>query len=313
LHIESSFCNHYPAVGPEIAEVHLVFSCSDRKRHAPDARHRLGAVRQPQLRTRARVWTRLLVDGPGPELPASEMYSGDHASVVRAVARQPGVEVWFASAGYGLVPATAPIRPYSATFGRSHPDAVGGSPEEWRRWWLELAKWPGPAPGQPRSIEALASRRPPPRLIVALGSEYLAALRNDLAGAAASSSASISVISAGGRSVPPGIHVLPASAEMQGAVGGSRISLNSRLVRALVSTAAEHCYQPTEMAAVLQALRLGDGNRIRRQPMTDDEVVLWLRSRPQPRSRSSMLADLRSSGRACERVRFDRLYTEVFA
>lgn len=68
----------------------------------------------------------------GQPLPAEYMYRGEqHVRLMRGVhaARQAGVEVrlWIVSAGYGLLAADTPIKPYNATFG----DLSAGEARQW--------------------------------------------------------------------------------------------------------------------------------------------------------------------------------------
>lgn len=72
----------------------------------------------------------------GQSLPAEYMYRGEqHVRLMRGVhaARQSGVEVrlWIVSAGYGLLSADTPIKPYNATFGDL-------SAEDARQWAVQL-------------------------------------------------------------------------------------------------------------------------------------------------------------------------------
>ena len=71
------------------------------------------------------------------------------------------------------------------------------------QWWHALAGWEGPAPGQPRSIRALAARsRPRSSFLLALSAAYLDACRDDIAGASqpgALTRTRFMVVSAGAR------------------------------------------------------------------------------------------------------------------
>src|SRR5690606_19107620 len=108
---------------------------------------------------------------------ALDLYAGEHWSIVRRLppvtaSGQSPVTLWILSAGYGLIPAKAKVRPYAATFSSGHPDCVGSNGER-RRWWRTLTQWPGPKPGAPRSVEALARRDPNAAIVMAVSPPYL--------------------------------------------------------------------------------------------------------------------------------------------
>ena len=114
--------------------LHVIAGCTDRKRLPTPAPLRLGSLHGSAGSDRFAVWWRTLERDRSPTRPAAELYAGDHWSVIREL---PGlgakdgltVRLWVASAGYGLVPADAPLRSYAATFTPGHADSVG-----WRRY-----------------------------------------------------------------------------------------------------------------------------------------------------------------------------------
>ena len=94
------------------------------------------------------------------------------------------IRIWVCSAGYGLVPLSGRIHPYSATFSAGHPDSVSRdltvADGLHALWWELLAQWEGPAPGTPRSIAALAESFPDDLLLVVMSETYLTATALDL-------------------------------------------------------------------------------------------------------------------------------------
>src|SRR4051794_14410967 len=90
---------------------------------------RLRQVAGGSASVRADRWWRRLTGHGSETVPAVDLYGGDHWSIAKTlpdVARANGFEarLWVSSAGYGLVPADAKIRAYSATFATGQPDSV---------------------------------------------------------------------------------------------------------------------------------------------------------------------------------------------
>src|SRR5262245_59621662 len=90
---------------------------------------RLRTVRTLDQGERVRRWWRNLFEASHDSVLANDLYLGDHWSIVKSlpgIATKSGFRafLWVASAGYGLIPGAASIRPYSATFASGNPDSV---------------------------------------------------------------------------------------------------------------------------------------------------------------------------------------------
>src|SRR5262249_29209445 len=151
-------------------------------------------------------------------------------------ARESGLEanLFVASAGYGLLPSDALLRPYAATFSPRSPDSVArsGDPSDAAAtWWSRLGSWKGPKPGAPRTLTALAAANRDAVLLVAVSAAYLGALAPDLEAAAEEldEPERLMILCAGIRDharLRP--HLLPCDARLQAELGGARQSLNVR-------------------------------------------------------------------------------------
>ena len=171
--------------------VHVLVTCANRKTVEPASPLTLRTVPRSLVSARCKAWIRRLKAAATAPVPAEDLYAGDHWQVVRSLRTlvqgdNLSVSVWIVSAGYGLIPLHAGIRPYSATFSTNHPDSVvldenDDSPAEARRtWWTTLAEWDGPAPRSARTIAALVAGQKDSALLVAASPAYLDAFADDL-------------------------------------------------------------------------------------------------------------------------------------
>ena len=296
--------------------VNLVITCAHRKSQAVPDRLRLRSVKANSPQLTATRWVERLEHVDTVAITGGDLYAGEHWSVIAsleaiATNRQVKLSTWICSAGYGLVPLSAPLKPYSATFSAGHPDSVPGAPS---RWWQQLATWHGPLPGIPRTLGGLARKHPRSVLLLALSAPYLKACQADAAEAAAVLRGRLGIISAGTRAggqLAP--HFLPTDARLQHALGGTRQALNARIVSRILSEtngslSIDHWRQSLVDLLALQP-ELPTYNRER---LTDDQVRAFIRERltaDGPGSHSRLLAELRASGHACEQSRFAALFT----
>lgn len=263
-------------------------------------------------------WTRRLTASKADSVPAEDLYVGEHWTTARALpslaAGFARPTLWVASAGWGLIPATAPVFPYSATFSPGHPDSVPGGNSGAQDWWTTIASWTGPTSGTPRSLTALIAEHPHDRILVILSHAYLTACRADLAQAltTASNNALISILAAG--VVPDHEFMawqLPGDARLQGHVGGTRGALNVRIAAHLLRTGlTDHEAMSRHLRQMLAAAPSLPVYARRR--LSDDEVLSFIRDRRRSGtcvSRTGLLRELRDAGMACEQSRFADLFS----
>jgi hypothetical protein len=300
-------------------ELHVVVTCANRKRHPVPQNLRLQGIHHKQLGLRFDTWIRRLAISQAEEVSADQLYGGEHWQVARTLGQHAAAgghtaATWVCSAGYGLVPITAPLRPYAATFTFGHPDSVGGTTDSIQRWWDHHAEWQGPVAGAPRSMASLAAQAPDTHMLVVLSAMYLRACARDLVALAEhlQQSEQLTIISVGG-SVPRELRkfVLPADGHLQTVVGGTLGALNVRLAAQLLRTAPNTPPNREAFADGLSRLRQQAGKRpvFQRTPMTDEQIHAFILERLTEHStHTAMLRQLRDSGLACEQRRFAQLF-----
>ena len=308
--------------------LHIIANCTDRKRAPVPADLRLRSLPPGNVATRTQHWSQRLHNRKSQTFEAVDLYAGDHWAIVRAlpeIARAAGFDplLWIASAGYGLVPTTARLQPYSATFAPGHPDSVctGGDnrnrTSDLRSWWHELAKFPGPASNAPRSIKDLTAQSPAASVLVVASPDYVSAMTDDLVAALGhlNDRERLAIISAptARTSEPLHPHVVPSVARLQPELGGSRTSLHARLARRILEDTLDGTLRISE-------LRVRWEDKIRKSPeltkycrqsMSDAQIREFLceeRAKNPQGSHTQLLRKLRDSGRACEQARFRALF-----
>jgi hypothetical protein len=248
-----------------------------------------------------------------PTTPAIDLYAGEHWDVARRLANlssaNTSLELWVCSAGYGLIPSSAPLLPYAATFAPGNADSV---PDGATAWWDALTTWEGPLPG-PRSISDLVAADPESRVLLALSATYLRACGDDVCRALERTqrSGQVSVISAGTKqNAELADALLPGDARLQAALGGTRQALNVRIAEHLLTTGViDHDNMAETLAKMLvdqPALP-----RYERQAATDAEVRRFIRNRLRTdpsATHTRLLREFRDNQRACEQSRFAALF-----
>jgi hypothetical protein len=307
--------------------IDVIVSCSNRKKYPVRRGLSLRQVVNHDISKRVHHWLSNLRKVNASEHPSEELYAGDHWSIVRAIAsqslnRRVRARVWICSAGYGLVPYRAPLKPYRATFASGHHDSVSLARShkecsvENQRWWDALARsWEGPVPGKPRRLCDIPRACGKAPMLVALSSDYLTATSKDLGQLISDPyyRTHLHVISCGSQNPDATLspNLLPCDASMQRAVGGARVSLNVRIAAYLLrqlKTGAEPHKVLRELCSDIKRKPLA---QIKRTTVKDNDVKNFIRSefRKNPRlSRTALLQLLRRKRFACEQSRFARLY-----
>lgn len=296
--------------------LHIVVTCANRKRLAVPATLQLRRTPGKRTGERAVRWIERIATTGADTVPARNLYAGEHWDVARNLPAAAEAFVrpmlWVASAGWGLIPADAAIRPYSATFSLRHLDSVASTTAGTRAWWGELSRWEGPTSGIARSLTALLTDHPRDRLLLVLSQSYLAACSADLrATLEQASDGQVSLISAGATPHADLADVmLPVDARLQHLVGGSRGSLNVRIAKHLLTAGLSNHAAMSEHLRCLLAVSpklISYG----RQRLNDNDVLAFIRTRlsaDPTLSHSRLLRALRDAGMACEQARFADLF-----
>jgi hypothetical protein len=266
---------------------------------------RLGNVSGHSPTERAQRWIqRLAQAGLAQPVTAVDLYAGEHWSVARTYPglARPGETVclWACSAGYGLIPASAPIAAYHATLTQGQADSVPGDPAD---WWAAMAEWIGPRPDCPRTIQSLTSSSPGATFLLVLSHNYLRACRADVAAASAHvGPGRLAIVSVGGPRVGDLADLMvPADARLQAHFGGTRRALNARIGAHLLSEGVRDL--GTAIAYMDGLLKAQPAiRRYNRQKQTDEQILSRIAerlNRDPGATASRLLREFRDTGLAC--------------
>ena len=307
----------------------VIATCSAGKTLAPPPDLKVRSLPNGSIEARVKEWSTRLEATLTERVPTRELYKGDHWSVVRQLevvgsTTGLGVEVWIASAGYGLVPMDAEVASYGATFAPDHQDFVLGPkpPKEEAApsaWWSRIAAWDGPAPTTSRSVTELARQHPDTPLLVISSRTYARALELDLLDASRTldSPELLSIVATGHDSTSPlAEFVLPGDARFSTWLGGTLTSLNARVGKAILERVSDWGFARDGIARGLlgRLEELDPYTRPARANRKDSEVRTFIRAALEANpatAHSRLLRSFRAKGYACEQGRFRRLYDDV--
>jgi hypothetical protein len=306
--------------------LHLMVTCSNRKSEAVPGRLRARSIRARRPEDRIQEWIQRVESVPASPVAATDLYAGEHwrlASGLPEAARTRGpVELWVLSAGYGLIKSRTPIKPYSAAFSGSQPDAVvrvrrGVSHRSLlQQWWAGLAGW-RTAGMSTRSIAHAAKNDPDAAFLIVASPPYLQACAADIRTAfdKVQDQSRFLVLSVGGSTEGIGVpNVLPTDARLQRVVGGTLSALNDRLAHLVLRSfpVSDLRFEEVKRFFASMTAELPAHPAYGRAVSTDDEVKSFIRGLIGPKtSASRLLRQFRDGGRACEQSRFRRVYLEV--
>jgi hypothetical protein len=157
---------------------------------------------------------------------------------------------------------------------------------------------------------------PAATFLLVLSPPYLRACRDDIVDAAAAvdNADRLIIISVGAdRSGPLADLLVSADGRLQGAFGGSKLSLNVRIAAHVISGAV--LSRAAASAALADVARIQPAPIVHdRQRLTDTEAGAWIRraiAADPTASATRLLRLLRDSGLACEQHRFYQMYRDL--
>ncbi len=304
--------------GPARADVgtSIIVSCVQRKRVPVLDELSLRNIGNDVGGRRSARWIERLQSIIESTVPARELYAGEFWSVARRLAsashgRGVAAELWIASAGYGLVRESTPLKPYSATFAAGE-DAIAAV--DAAAWWADLAGW-RLANEAVRSVADLASLRPGGAILVVASPAYLRAMSSDVLAAAEllhNRERLVVLSSSRATRTPLSAHVVSVEAPLRAVLGGSLHALGARVARAILEDLPSGGLTIAFARNVVAALRRTApvAIAIDRTRATDREVRTFIAAAlaDAPIGWSKLLKRFRAGGRACEQGRFRALY-----
>ena len=309
--------------------VNIVVTCTNRKAHDVSPSLRLRNVGGGTPRQRFDAWVEELTESGAAQVCARDLYQGDHWKValeLPELVEEKGhrARLWVCSAGYGLIPASAHIRPYAATFSPGHRDSVEKTDSNCSiapsRWWEMLGQWEGPVRETPRSLEQLVVQNPEQPVVLVGSNVYLQAVWIDLIEAIGEvrDPDRFLVICAGASSTPKiEEYLAPADARLQSLVGGAMQSINVRIARLAFDWVTELRFSAEKLRdrLAVELAKQPKRTRYERQQLTDEEVKTFIRQQLEAdptQKKTPLLRILRDREQcACEQGRFSALYGEV--
>lgn len=293
--------------------VHLIASCTERKRVSVPTDLRLGGVRKEGVD----AWLARLASSDAEAVPARDLYGGEHWQLIlelerRLVEKHGDVSLWVASAGHGLVGADDRIKPYAATFASGSDDTVPG---EAAAWWSSLCAARGSA------VTGLADAGAEAIVVVA-STRYLRAMAGDLE-QAGSTMEQGALILFSGSGPPDSLHAaaIEVDARVQVALSdserlrGTKQGLAARAALTLLSRATWPPRAEPLQAAYTRLVTDHERPAVPQRERHDDQAVLdFIATELREDSRlgwTPLLRKWRASGHACEQKRFRELFRSV--
>jgi hypothetical protein len=292
----------------------LIANCSASKRgEIPDSLQ-LRNLRPLPFSVRFDAWIRA-IEAHRNLVPAVDLYKGDYWQYVRACVSALSAfdsQLWIISAGLGLIPSGTTAPPYSATFSRRNPDSIGQTIEMARDWWQLLGRR-NVRLGFPGSLTELHKRNPEAIFLLCLSSPYVEVLLPELKVLSTVASTQVAVFSAGFDQKDAPDTLLPLNARYQSHVGGSRGSLNSRILLDVIKILPVDELNPFGIRKYLATVaeKLPPLQIFARKQCSNSELQERITTHlkfHRNASASSTLRAFRDQGLACERSRFHQLF-----
>ena len=308
-------------------KLHIVLSCTARKRAVEPGYPQLRSVGRARVSDRVERWV-ALVDAAPRRYVAADLYAGEYWRTGMELAScgtwsgQIGVSA--ISAGLGLVGIHDEVPMYEATLAPRHPDSVlrtsdRAAPSHVRRqWWDGLTRAKALRRQGPRSLSELGDDGSDTSVMVCVGRNYLDAASRDLIALAErlGDPERVMVFASGAPLAGLEECWVAVSANLRLQLGGSLYSTNLRAAKAVlaeVGTSPPNAREARRIVAALTATA-GEIPSLRRRRQHDDEIFDWILDRlaENPSATKTVaLRRLRDEGKACEQVRFGRLFDDA--
>jgi len=267
-------------------KLHIILSCTARKRAAEPAFPRLRSVGQARVSDRVERWV-ALVDAAPRRCVAADLYAGEYWRTGMELAScgtwsgQIGISA--ISAGLGLVGIHDEVPMYEATLAPRHPDSVlrtsdPAAPSHVRRqWWDELTRAEVLRRHGPQRLADLGADGSSISVMACLGRNYLDAVATDLIALAGRLRDPERVIVFASGAPLAGLEEcwVAVSANLRLTLGGSLHSTNLRAAKAVLAEVGTSPPNAGEARRIVAALTATAGGEEARREFRGRTRGLW--------------------------------------
>ena len=305
-------------------DLHVVLSCTARKRASEPGHPRLRRVGRAPVPVRVERWAALVSRAPR-RYKAVDLYAGEYWQTGMELASRAQlagqIKVSVVSAGLGLVGLHDEVPMYSATLAPRHPDSVlaaSGSAahsQVRQQWWDGLTRAAILGHHRPSRLVDLAEHEPNASVMVCIGRSYLDAVAKDLATLVEHLGDPKRVMVFASGTALAGLErcwvAVPGSLRLT--LGGSLSSTGPRAAMAVLAelgTSPLNADRARSIVAKLVATT-GELPSFDRRRQCDDMILEWILDHlvEVPKgNKTAALRRFRDEGNACEQARFGRLF-----
>ncbi|MCY3805724.1 MAG: hypothetical protein OXG91_04405 [bacterium] len=276
---------------------------------------------------RVEQWLTLVSAAPR-RYVAADLYAGEYwragMEMASRVACSGEIQVSAISAGLGLVDISDKVPMYEATLAPRHPDSVlktsasVTSSQVRRQWWDELTRAKVLRRHGPQCLADFGEDRSATSVVVCAGRHYVDAAAADLMSLAERLGDPEKVIIFASGTPLGGLEEswVTVAGSLRLTLGGSLSSTNLRAARAVLAELGALSLGADRARRIVDTLTATAGKLpfLDRRRQQDDEILDWILDRlaEDPHAtKTAALRRLRDEGRACEQVRFGRLFVNA--
>ncbi len=309
-------------------KLHIILSCTARKRGSEPGYPRLRSVGRAPVSDRVEQWA-ALVSAASRWYVAADLYAGEYWQTGMELASRAAlagqISVSVASAGLGLVGVHDEVPIYGATFAARHPDSVletlsSAAPSQVRRqWWDELTGAEVLGGHGPQRLVELEEHGSGTGVIVCLGRSYLDAVATDLIAFVERLADPERVMVFASGTPLAGLEEcwVAVSGSLRLTLGGSLSSTNVRAAMAVLAELGASPPNVDKARSIVATLKATAGElpSFDRRRQSDEVILDWildhLAEAPNP-TKTAALRCFRDGGNACEQARFGRLFDDAW-
>jgi hypothetical protein len=298
----------------------VITNCTGRKRTQDGLVASLASARATNLGELAQAWLTTVRSGK-PTLPAGDLYVGRSVTEATFTAESLAAELFFVSAGLGLVGAHEAWPAYNLTVSTGEGSilpALSALEETTAAWWSEV----NGARGSRTPLSSLLSSSSVGTVLLAVPSGYVDMIADDIGHAAEQHLHKLHIFtsSVGLASLSPALKrcAMPYDHRLEAALPGTKTDFPQRAMRHFVETLRGHCMAREEAhAAVANSMASLVAPTIPTRTKASDEEIMQLLVRNWSRhagQSSRLLRFLRDEALiACEQGRFRDLWRRALS
>lgn len=294
-------------------KIQVIVTCAANKNVEVPKELQFGKLPTLSIKESVKEWVNRLKTTSVNLVPMINLYKGGYWNIVKNLHQNPKVDnIWVLSAGYGIINANQPVKPYAIALKDNSFDSIklntlNQSKESYSKWWDEITYY------RKSNITKIFNQNPNDIFIVYASFEYMKAIYNDIKNII--DKPNVLIVSPDTKIKEFTPHILNTNLRLRSFLGGNKMTVSPLTVKHLIENIDNIGYTKKEVNDYFEKIiskqpSLPPMNPVRKK-LSDKEFIKLIQEIGIEKPKTFIIKEINNRGFASGVNRTTRILNEL--